>query len=194
MHPYSTDLDKRGYVPLTIAIVSIIAAWLLSTLLTTLRWSVPWWVDAPSVLAFYGFFSAAFEKRLWRTSVIRPLLGIPNLNGTYKGYISSSFDKHHSKHPATLEIRQTWKEISVIMTTENSSGQSTAASLNTETGIFSYEYLNEPKPGTASTMHCHRGTGALKITSEDHLEGEYYSGRDRQTYGLLDFVRAKNEN
>jgi len=83
MHPYATDLDKRGYVPLAIAVVSIVAAWSLSTFLGALRLSVPWWVDAPSVLGFYGLLSTAFDKRIWRMSAIRRLLGIPNLNGTH---------------------------------------------------------------------------------------------------------------
>lgn len=193
MHPYATDLDKRGYVPLSIAFASIVAAWSLSTFVLALKLIIPWWVDAPSVLGFYGLFFVAFDKRLWRLRPIRGLLGMPNLNGTYRGYIRSSRDRHRSRHAATLKIRQTWTEISMVMTTRTSSGQSVNASIITETGTITYEYLNEPKPGTVATMHMHRGTGMLNLVSEGRLEGEYYSGRDRQTYGLLLFARVEKK-
>jgi hypothetical protein len=191
MHPYATDLDKRRYVPLSVAIASIVAAWSSSALLVALKLNLPWWVDAPSVLGFYGLFFVAFDKRLWRLSPMRRLLGMPDLNGTYRGYVRSSFDRHRSRYAAILRIRQTWTEINIVMTTRTSSGQSVNASIITETGTLTYEYLNEPKAGTIGTMHIHRGTGTLNLVSDGRLEGEYYSGRDRQTYGLMHFVRVE---
>jgi hypothetical protein len=120
-------------------------------------------------------------------------LGAPDLNGTYTGYILSSFDKHGTKHVATLKIRQTWSEMSIVMTTENSTGHSLSASMMTEIGTLTYEYLNEPKPNAVPQMHVHRGTGRFNLNSDNGLEGEYYSGRDRQNYGTMNFARVTDK-
>ncbi len=56
--------------------------------------------------------------------------------------------------------------------------------------VMSYEYLNEPKPAAKETMHAHRGTARLVLEGES-LEGEYYTGRDRQNYGSLSLRRLR---
>jgi SMODS-associating 2TM, beta-strand rich effector domain len=148
-------------------------------------------VDAPSVAGFYGIFYTLFDKWLWRMQPLRKALGAYNLNGDYTGVLTSSFDKHATKHTASLSITQTWSEINIVLTTTESRSHSLTASLLTEMGWLSYEYLNEPKPGTSETMHCHRGSARFSLDAVHVLEGEYYGGRDRQNCGLLHFERMK---
>jgi hypothetical protein len=51
-----------------------------------------------------------------------------------------------------------------------------------------YEYRNEPNQFTAHTMHSHRGMARLHIAPDGlSLTGDYYNGRDRQTYGEMRF-------
>lgn len=190
-HPYATDLDKHWSVPLAIAAISIVSAWLLYLGLAAIPLAIPWWVDAPSVAGFYGIFFTLFDKWLWRMEPLRKALRAHNLNGNYVGVLSSSFDKQATKHNATLSITQTWSEISIVLMTNESRSHSVTASLLTEMGWLSYEYLNEPKPGTRDTMHCHRGSARFSLDTDRVLEGEYYSGRDRQNCGLLHFERVK---
>jgi hypothetical protein len=51
--------------------------------------------------------------------------------------------------------------------------------------MLSYEYRNDSKPHAAKTMHPHRGMTRLGLVSPGRLEGECYTGRDRQNYGTL---------
>jgi hypothetical protein len=52
--------------------------------------------------------------------------------------------------------------------------------------MLSYEYINEPRVSATASMHMHRGTGRFVLSGGGNvLEGEYYSGRDRQTFGTV---------
>jgi hypothetical protein len=55
MHGYSTDSGERRIVPLLLASVAITLAWLSSKILTVMHLTLPWWLDAPSTLGFYGY-------------------------------------------------------------------------------------------------------------------------------------------
>ena len=57
--------------------------------------------------------------------------------------------------------------------------------------ILIYDYLNEPNPGAEETMHMHRWTARLVLTATDRLEGDYYTGRDRNNIGVIE-LRRKN--
>ena len=57
--------------------------------------------------------------------------------------------------------------------------------------VLSYEYLNEPVAAAGATMHAHRGTARLVLQGESDLDGEYYTGRDRQQYGALRIHRIR---
>jgi hypothetical protein len=58
---------------------------------------------------------------------------------------------------------------------------------------LTYEYTNEPRALAIDTMHAHRGTAYLvlkKDGNKDHLEGDYYAGRDRQNVGQITLERT----
>lgn len=193
MHPYSTDSNEKNSVPLLLVIASVLSAWFLNRVLEVLQFTVPWWIGAPSVVGFYGMFYTIFDKYLWRLLVLRKigLVKLPDLNGSWEGYIASSFDAHATKHDATIEIRQSWARISISLRTRISKSHSLTATILTENQnavIISYEYQNEPMPRAENTMHTHRGTARLTLEPENQaIEGEYYTGRDRQNFGILSF-------
>ena len=193
MHPYTTDSSERRFVPLYIAGVSVLAAWILNRVLGAMQFTLPWWIDAPSVIGFYGLLYATFNKYLWRWRILRTIgvVKVPDLNGTWKGYVASSFDEHATKYDATFRLFQNWTLISIILETNYSKSSSLIAAIVTENPggtMLSYEYLNEPVPNAKHTMHTHRGTARLTMQSNGKtLEGEYYTGRDRQNFGILMF-------
>lgn len=195
MRPYATDSNERRVIPLLLVGLSVLFAWLLNRTFQELEFSLPWWIDAPSVVGFYGVFYTAFERYLWRLPILRAtsLVKVPDLAGSWKGYVVSSFNAHGEKHEAAVEIRQSWTRISINLRTRNSKSHSLTASLLTENQnaiALSYEYLNEPRANGKATMHVHRGTARLTLSVDgQHLEGEYYSGRDRQNFGLLSLRR-----
>jgi len=90
-------------------------------------------------------------------------------------------------------IRQNWSAINIMFETEHSRSHSLTAAIITESPlgtVVHYEYLNEPKPKARETMHAHKGTARLILKGES-LEGEYYTGRDRQNYGDLSLRRLR---
>lgn len=190
MHPYATDLPERRRVPIVIMALSVAAAWILGFLLAHLDISVPWWLDTPSVVAFYGLFFSVFDRWLWRHPVVRrmKLSVVPDLNGRWHGEIRSSFEEHAIPHDIDVMITQSWTRMAVSGSTSQSTSKSVSASLTADAGgdsILSYEYQNEPRVDAIPTMHAHRGMCRLSFES-GRLTGDYYSGRDRQETGSME--------
>jgi len=193
MHPYAIDAPERKMIPLVIAAVAIMSAWLLNVGLEKLRIAMPWWVDAPSVMGFYGIIYILFDKYLWRLEWLHRLglIRTPILAGSWVGTLTSSFEPDTSKN-ARLRIIQSWTKIEISLLTDTSQSHSLVASILSTTSngmILSYQYQNDPIPNTPDTMQIHYGTAKLVLV-ENKLEGEYYSGRGRQNTGALSFVRS----
>ena len=194
MHPYATDSSERFYVPLILATSAILAAWLLPKLLQSLGVSLPWWVDAPAVMAFYGIFHAAFDRWIWRWSPVRRmgLVKVPNIRGDWRYAITSS---HGTSVIAAVSIQQNWRGMRVRLETDQSRSMSLIASLLTgdpDEYVLSYEYNNTPKPNAMPTMHAHRGSAEVRFPRTDWVtagSGEYYSGRDRMNQGGISAER-----
>jgi hypothetical protein len=190
MHGYSTDSDERRVVPLLLASLAISFAWVSSKLLLVIHLSVPWWVDAPSVMAFYGMLYALFDRYLWRNGLVSKLglVRMPNLAGCWYGYLISSFDGHAKHHDLMITICQSWTQIAVFLTTAQSISRSCAAVIQVDDpeGVaLIYQYQNQPVADATRTMHMHYGTAMLRVSIEGFLVGDYYAGRDRRTFGRI---------
>lgn len=195
MHPYATDSKERVTVPLLIAAASILSAWGLHHGLQLAGLAAPWWIDAPSVMGFYSLFHRAFDKYLWRVGWLRKvgLVRLPILAGIWHGHTTSSFDNHAAKHPVTVEVRQSWRQMSIVLRADKSISYSLVAAILTEAPggmVLSYEYRNEPAAAAVDTMNIHYGTNHLTISPDVRtLEGQYYTGRGRSTVGHLSLTR-----
>jgi hypothetical protein len=190
MHGYSTDSDERRVVPLLLAFLAISLAWLSSKLLVIIHLPVPWWVDAPSLMAFYGVLYTFFDRYLWRNGLVSKLglVRIPNLAGRWHGYLISSFDGHAKRHDLMINIFQSWTQITVFLTTATSMSRSSAAMIQVEDpeGVaLIYQYQNQPLADAIRTMHMHYGTAMLRVSNGGCLAGDYYAGRDRRTFGRI---------
>lgn len=194
MHPYSIDTEERKNILFFLAVVCIFLAWSFFKILNNYQITLPWWVESPSVLFFYGLLFVVFDKWSWKFFRKIGFVKTPNLNGEWKGHLKSSFDEHSSEIKTTLKIFQTWTRIKILLTTEQSSSQSETVStiIDTPEGKYlSYQYINEPKPNAVKTMSMHRGTARLLFNEKENtFSGEYYSGRDRQNFGSLYFKRG----
>jgi len=195
MHPYSVDSSEHRVVPFFLAALGILAALALSEALAWLNWTVPWWFDAPAAMGCYSLIYVTFDQYLWRIPVLHSLgvIKTPWLAGRWSVEIESSFGERGDKHSADAEIRQTWARIVIALETPYSRSHSTVAGIvpDAPSGpLVTYEYLNEPKSSAESGMHMHRGVARLRLTGDGRvLEGEYYSGRDRQNHGSLRLER-----
>lgn len=193
MHPYSIDTEERKNVSLYVAILSIVLAFGFHRILYYYKIVLPWWIETPSLFFFYGGLSVAFDKWFWKIAKKIGFVKTPYLNGKWIGYLKSSFGEHSSEMEATLQIFQTWTKIKILLSTDQSISYSESASVivNTPEGTYlSYQYINEPRPNAIKTMSIHRGTTRLLFKEKENtLVGEYYSGRDRQNFGTLNFKR-----
>jgi hypothetical protein len=198
MHPYATDSHEARLIPLALAVISIVVAWTFYGVLGAFRITVPWWLDAPSVIALYGACYKLYDEWFWTWALLRKL-GVarhPNLSGQWDGELTSSFDSGAKRVPATISVKQTWTHICVHLKTATSQSYSTAAAIaiSQPTGpTLTYQYFNEPKASPNTTgMHIHRGTAwqvFIEANGLETLDGEYYTGRDRGNYGSLTFRR-----
>ena len=194
MHPYSIDTEERKNILFFLAVVCIFLAWSFFKILNNYQITLPWWIESPSILFFYGLLFVVFDKWSWKFFRKIGFVKTPNLNGEWKGHLKSSFDEHSYEIKTTLKIFQTWTRIKILLTTEQSSSQSETASIiidAPEGKYLSYQYINEPKPNAVKTMSIHRGTARLLFNEKENtFSGEYYSGRDRQNFGSLYFKRG----
>jgi SMODS-associating 2TM, beta-strand rich effector domain len=190
MHGYSTDSGEKKIVSLLLASGAIALAWVSSRILAVMHISVPWWLDAPSSLAFYGALYSLFDRYLWRNSLVSKLglVRIPNLAGQWDGYLVSSFDGHEKRHHLMISIFQSWTHIAIFLTTTTSVSRSCAAVIQIDDpeGIsLTYQYQNQPLADAMKTMHMHYGTAMLTVSNGNCLVGDYYAGRDRRTFGRI---------
>lgn len=188
-------------VPLLIAGLAALLAWGLHSLLARFEIHVPWWFDMPSLVGFYGLLLAWFDRRLWRAARLRRLglVRTPYLGGTWSGTVSTSHDDFASSRTAALTIHQTWQRLSIELKTDTSDSRSHSASMTTippRNVVVIYSYTNEPVSDAPETMHSFRGTATQTFVpglDGDTFSGDYYTGRDRGTFGTLTFSRQRNE-
>lgn len=198
MHSYATDAKDRELIPLWIAATAVAASLFLSSSLKALNWEVPWWVDAPSVMGFYGLFYQWFDKFLWYQKIgFISFSSIPNLQGTWVGIIHSSYGGGIDVPGIIIYVRQSWSQINIRLVTEKSSSYSIMAAVNTQESSepsLKYEYMNEPSALAEETMQSHRGTANLRLSSDGNsLQGDYFSGRGRQNIGTMEFKLISRE-
>lgn len=190
MHPYSTDGHGRTVqLHFYLAVSGLIVAWGINTLLHHLGIVLPWFVDWPSAVALYEGMYALFRKRLWRAKIFRTLglVGVPDLNGTWKGQVESWSRGRQTVKEAQVVIHQTLTEIAIFLETPDSRSFSLSAHIslqNPNEPTILYHYFNEPRAHARNTMHAHRGSAFVKVQG-DVMTGEYYTGRDRKTHGSI---------
>lgn len=188
MHAYATDVDRKG-VPIVIAIISIGVTLLFLYVIQTFKITIPWWVDTPSVMGFYGILYTLYDRVLWRQQIgnIR-LSNIPDVRGVWAGELTSSYN-NETKIDIVFYIHQTWSKIAIRTETITSTSFTTMAALNTDESLdpgLKYEYLSEPGAFATPTMQIHKGFGHLQLSIDGRmLTGSYYTGRGRQTYGTI---------
>ena len=148
MHSYSIDTQERKNILLFLAAISIFLSWSVYRVLNNYQIILPWCVEIPSILFFYGLLFVIFDK--WGWNIFRKIgfVKTPNLNGKWGGHLKTSFNEHASGIKATLKIFQTWTKIKITLLTEQSSSYSETASFVIEAPegkYLSYQYINEKK-------------------------------------------------
>jgi hypothetical protein len=194
MHPYVSEARNRGGLYIGVAVVAVACAFASSKLIDLLEIQVPWWVETPSVLGFYGVFWKSFDLWWWPTRFSRTLgwTTAPDLRGEWDATVTTTFADKPAGSTGTATIRQTSSRLRVSIRWEKSSSYSVAGVVqNSPTAApeLIYQYVNRPDPDAVSTMHTHRGTAWLEMRGPGEMIGEYFSGRDREQWGHMKLVR-----
>lgn len=195
MHPYAAEARSHTTIHLVLGGSAVLGAWGLHSALGPLPWTIPWWVDTPSVLGFYAGFWKLFDARVWRMPRLHAwkLVDVPNISGSWTAKLRTIYDEEPITVEGTVEIEQTWSRISIMAHWPNSDSYSVSAVLQTGPGLrpqLIYTFVNEPKATAVATMEMHRGTTWLGIdTPADALEGHYYTGRGRRQVGEMVLTR-----
>ncbi|MCK5539023.1 MAG: hypothetical protein KAI79_19525 [Bacteroidales bacterium] len=158
----------------------------------------------PTIVTIDVIFSAIFIKWLWKCKFLNNwLVPFPNLNGTWKGTIKSTWVNPDTGErldpiPAILTIKQSFSSISCIIRTEELTSRSFSSDfvINDEEQIlklvYSYECNTKKTIQDRNTRHV--GTASVDIIGNNNkleLEGEYWT--DRKTTGNIVFKFWKKE-
>ena len=195
MHPYSIDTDEKRQILLFLAVASVLTAYLLNWAVTLAGMTIPWWLDAPSVMGFYGILYWLFDNYLWaiRYRGRWGLSQVPVLRGTWEGNVSSSHDQFKGLTDCKVIIYQTWDSILICLETNNSKSESKSGSISLNSKHqkkIAYTYTNIPTVSSIKTMQIHTGTTELTLSEDGNcLEGNYYTGRGRVSYGCIKLTR-----
>lgn len=195
MHPYQVDEEIRKRVYLFSTLFAVASSYLLSILINKSAIPIPWWMETPSVLAFFGLYIWLYDSLLWKIWPFCKLswFRTPNLNGQWQVEIKSSY-KDFDVTKGVAIIRQTASRLSIALQTKQSTSSSCQGILTRaeklDTFELIYHYVNKPKAEATGTMSIHHGTAWLQISEDTNcLEGDYYTGRGRQQFGSIVFKR-----
>ena len=143
-----------------------------------------------------AILSALWDTWLWKTWLGQKCSGVPvNLSGTWKGTLATMWVDPASKttpppKPAYIVIRQTWSKVSVVLLTNESTSQSTLASVRSDDvgASLVYMYLNTPDIQLHEISRIHHGSTTLSVTGRPatRLKGPYWTTRDSK--GSLDLT------
>ena len=200
MHRYVTDLESDKMIYAILFVCAIAVSYLLTLLARVRIAAVPWWISMPTPFAMFGVLYRLFNRYFWRVKLPsgRTISGVPDLSGEWEGVLTTDYTpgerelESREKRDAKLTVRQTWRRILLTTETDRSISQSTGAVLSaSDPLLIRYTYQNNPSNESITTMTMHTGTCELQIRSDETLQGEYYTDRNRRTTGTLRLSRRK---
>ena len=128
-----------------------------------------------------------FNKIAWRWKCINKFVDMPILAKKYIGTFVSDWKGESKTYDASLEIIQTFLNVSIVFKTEESRSYSVISSIDTisDSKRIIYYYQNEPKAELSDRSTIHKGTVELWIEDSGELAGNYYT--NRKTMGSMVF-------
>lgn len=151
------------------------------------------------VTILFTFYNL-FDRYIWKLAFINVFVGVPNLNGTWKGTLISDFDgegkgKEAAKHHCMLVINQTYSKVKVRFFTNESRSYSFSEEINlnneAQTKRLSYSYTNEASTLLRYKSPNHRGTVVLDLINDNKLSGYYYTDRNTKGELIFEFYNKK---
>jgi len=151
----------------------------------------------PEAAGYASMVTVVFAKWFWYWPIFKGwLVLVPNLGGTWKGEIRSSWINPETGQgvgpiEAFAVIRQDLFRLSCVLMTKESTSYSRAVSLTTDrlhgNTMLDYTYSNSPRVSVQHRSAAHEGACALDFKSAPKLRlvGKYWT--ERGTKGEMDF-------
>lgn len=164
--------------------------------------SISWLKPLSMVSGLIVVFLGVFDRWIWRIPYLYPwFVSTPNLRGTWKGQINSSWkDPNSGKNippiEAYLVIEQTFSSIQVrLITRESKSNLLTGNIFQNDGSTYSIAgiYRNTPNILNRANSPMHHGGILLDLQGEKDfsLRGEYWT--DRDTKGVIHFIKKSEQ-
>lgn len=219
MHPYSVNDGRKIKVYVTIFFV-ILTSLLYSffqyigildileklensfdMLSPLIDWGFVSIVITPMVI--FGFFYFLFNTYIWKWKVVNKIIGIPNVNGEYKGLLISSYINKETglkidPIEMVLIVNQTFESIKFISKFPNSPSTSVSnmgGLMSCENGIaeFIFAYSNKSRDITIENDR-HEGMNILRFDLKNGIvEGEYFNNRgEKPNKGNVELEKSES--
>ena len=128
-----------------------------------------------------------FNTLIWKWKWVNKIVDMPVLAKKYTGTFVSDWQGEKKQYDGSLDIKQSFLNVSVVFKTGESRSFSILSSIETEGDRkkIVYIYQNEPRAELADRSAIHKGTAELWIEESGELTGNYYTGR--KTRGSMNF-------
>lgn len=128
-----------------------------------------------------------FNTVIWKWKWVSKIVDMPVLAKKYTGTFISDWEGENKQYDGSLDIKQSFLNVSIVFKTGESRSYSVLSSIETEGDRkkIVYIYQNEPRAELADRSAIHKGTAELWIEENGELAGNYYTGR--KTRGSMNF-------
>lgn len=199
MHDYAILGHDRANIGRWLGFIAIILAGLITQLMTSLflKTGTELFEVTVTVGMTYVGLHYVFNKWAWKI----PFFPFPDVSGIWivEGKTINSEGKVTYNWNATIDIGQTWKEISITLKTKSSESHSYTATLTKKPGtkeswLLSYSYKNEPQASQIHELNAHRGYCEIEFNGElDSGVANYFNNGGRRTFGEMAIRRKKDD-
>ena len=186
---YSIETDSR----IKIYFYSAVFASILSSTLLFFEQYIVYHTIAPSALMIFLGLITLYDKILWKWHIFDNLTDIPNINGSWNGYLIRNNGKE--KIPISLLITQTWRKIDILLEGELTISETISATMfveNRKMVRILWTYRVRSKTMLEKNNLYGEGVTDLRFSKNqddtETLEGTYFSSKLRK--GHISVVRV----
>lgn len=153
---------------------------------------------APSSLTVYFGLVELYNRLLWRLPVFRWLTGIPNISGSWSGYVTRSQSRSKKeKVPVQLIVNQNWTKIDLLLEAAETVSEAMSVAMHVENTdririIWTYS-VRSRKMTEQKNLH---GRGVTDVVvridkGQRTMEGSFFSSKLRGGHLILTAIRKE---
>lgn len=164
MHSYSIDSSARRTVHYALALLAAAVPGAVTSMSAAAH---AWYATTPIVAwplsmgGTFGLLYFVWDRFVWKWPGVVRLHGVPNLNGRWDGHGVSSYDEKEDGTPGSefslsVTIRQTFSMVEIFGQNDESTSESTMASIRSDHAVprVHYAYENVPKSKARPNPIC----------------------------------------